>query len=69
VALRDDVLAGPASRLAVGYLRELFAGPDALDAVMAGRAEQLVGDPAVVSAAVAALAGDVLDLLDGAADQ
>lgn len=32
---------------------------------MAGRAEELVGDPVVVAAAVAALAGDLLEVLEG----
>jgi hypothetical protein len=46
-------------------LQVLFAdGPGALGAVMAGRAEQLVGEPAVVSAAVATLAVDLLAALD-----
>ena len=55
--LCHDDLAGTASRVALGYLRDLFgAGPGSLGAVMAGRAEELVGDPATVSAAVAALA-------------
>jgi hypothetical protein len=39
----------------------LFAdGPEAVGSVMAGRAEEGVGEPDVVSASVAALAGDVL---------
>jgi hypothetical protein len=59
--LCHDDLAGTASRVALGYLRDLFgAGPGSLGAVMAGRAEELVGDPATVSAAVAALADDLL---------
>jgi hypothetical protein len=59
--LRRDDLAGPATRVATDYLRDLFAqGPDALGCVMAGRAEELAGDPAVVSAASAALAQDLL---------
>jgi hypothetical protein len=56
-----DELAGDASRIALEHLRALFAlGSDALGAQMAGRAEQLVGDPAVVSAATATLAADLL---------
>jgi hypothetical protein len=59
--LQADKLAGGATTRAIEYLRELFAsGPDALGCVMAGRAEELVGDPAVVSASVAALANDLL---------
>jgi hypothetical protein len=62
--LAADQLAGPATRMAITYLRQLFADPDALGAMMAGRAEQLVGDSAVVSASAAALAGDVLAVVD-----
>lgn len=63
--LKRDELAGKATTHAIEYLRVLFAdGPDALGAVMAGRAEQLVGEPAVVSAAAAALAADLLAALD-----
>jgi hypothetical protein len=61
--LADDELAGTPTRQALDYLRELFQRPDALGAVMAGRAEELVGDPAVVSAAAAALADDLLAAL------
>lgn len=59
-SLADDELAGTATRQALDYLRELFDSAEALGAVMAGRAEELVGDPAVVSAATAALADDLL---------
>jgi hypothetical protein len=65
-ALGDDKLAGESSRTAVAYLRQLFGGEgDGLGAVMAGRAEELVGDPVVVAAAVTALADDLLDSLGG----
>jgi hypothetical protein len=59
--LAVDDLAAEVTRAAMPMLQELFAsGPDALGSAMAGRAEELVGDPAVVSAATAALAGDLL---------
>lgn len=59
-----DELAGDVTSGAIVYLERLFAsGPDALGSTMAGRAEQLVGDPAVVSAAAAALASDVVNAL------
>jgi hypothetical protein len=62
--LRTDELAGVTTNEAILYLEQLFAsGPEAVGSTMAGRAEQLVGDPAVVSAAVAALAGDLLAAL------
>jgi hypothetical protein len=61
--LQSDELAGKATTHAVEYLRVLFAdSPDAPGAMMAGRAEHLVGEPAVVSAA-AALAADLLAAL------
>lgn len=64
VELSSDPLAGPATTTAIGHLRELFARADALGSTMAGRAEQIVGDPAVVSASATALAGDTLAVID-----
>jgi len=67
VALRADDLAGDATSAAMRYLEELFAaGAAGLGSVMAGRAEQLVGDPTVVSAAVSALADDLLQAIASA---
>jgi hypothetical protein len=60
VELAADPFCGAATRTAIAYLRELFAGPTALGPTMAGRAEQLVGDPVVVGASAAVLAGDVI---------
>jgi hypothetical protein len=58
--LRTDPLAGEVTRHAIDLLDELFAaGPDALGSTMAGRAEEGIGDPAVVSAATATLAADL----------
>lgn len=63
--LGDDQLAGEVTRVALEHLQQLFAdGPDALGSVMAGRAEEGVGDPEVVSASVAALSQDLLTALD-----
>jgi hypothetical protein len=62
--LREDELAGATTAEAIRHLDQLFAsGPDALGSTMAGRAEELVGDPAVVGAAVSALAADVVAAL------
>lgn len=60
VRLREDDLAGEVTAAAMDYLTELFGVVDSVGSIMAGRAEELVGDPAVVSAACAALAGDLL---------
>jgi hypothetical protein len=63
--LRTDALAGEAIERAIELLNELFGqGPEATGAAMAGRAEELVGDPLTVSASVAALAGDLLEALE-----
>lgn len=60
-SLLDDGLARETTARALEYLQQLFAaGPGALGSMMAGRAEEGVGDPAVVSASVAALAQDLL---------
>ena len=62
--LLRDPLAGPACDEGLGHLRTLFAaGPGATGSVMAGRAEEGVGEPAVVSASVSVLAGDLLATL------
>ncbi|MDZ8171775.1 hypothetical protein [Microbacterium xanthum] len=65
----EELLANDLSRdvtiAAIDYLRELFAaGPDGLGAVMAGRAEEGVGDPAFVAQAVALLATDLVASVD-----
>lgn len=65
IELSNDSLAGLATTGAIDYLRDLFGSTDALGASMAGRAEELVGDPVVVTAAAAALAGDLLKALKG----
>jgi hypothetical protein len=63
--LRADPLAAAVTGQAAVYLREMFAaGPEALGSVMAGRAEVGVGEPDIVAASVAALAGDLLLALD-----
>lgn len=64
--LQADEFAGTVTDEAILYLEQLFApGPDALGSMMAGRAEELLGNSAVVSAAVATLAADVLAALQG----
>jgi hypothetical protein len=58
--LLANELAAEATRVALGYFDELFVdGPDALGSRMAGRAEELLGDPTVVTQSVAALAADL----------
>ncbi|MBE1603170.1 hypothetical protein [Actinopolymorpha pittospori] len=62
--LHVDQLAGHPTQQALGYLDELFAaGPDALGSIMAGRAEEGVGDPAVVAASVAVLSRDLVEAI------
>ncbi|CAN5356694.1 hypothetical protein BH20ACT9_BH20ACT9_00410 [soil metagenome] len=62
--LCDDPLAGQVTRRALEHFQHLFAdGPDALGSSMAGRTEEGVGDPVVVSASVAALSQDLLEPL------
>jgi hypothetical protein len=62
--LQGSDLAGSVTNEAIAYLEQLFApGPDALGAVMAGRAEELLGNAAFVSAAVATLAADLVSVL------
>lgn len=59
--LRAHHFCGPVTQEALTLLSQLFAaGPHAPGSQMAGRAEELVGDPAVVSASAALLANDLL---------
>ena len=63
--LLDEEVSAEVTRDALGYLGELFAeGPDARGSVMAGAAEELVGDPIAVAESVALLAQDLLAALD-----
>jgi hypothetical protein len=61
--LLGDPRSEQVAREALAYLEDLFAGADSLGSVMAGRAEQGVGDPDTVAASVAALVSDLLDAL------
>lgn len=62
--LLDDDLSKEATREALGYMQGLFAtAPESLGSMMAGRAEEGVGDPEQVSAAVSFLSSDLLDTL------
>lgn len=61
--LLTDGLAGDVTTAALDYLAELFGTVDGVGSIMAGRAEEFVGDPAVVSAACVALSGDLLSAL------
>ncbi len=59
--LQGDPLAGEVTSQAVVFLAELFAaGPAALGCTMAGRAEEGIGDPAVVAGSATALAQDLI---------
>ena len=60
VLLSSDLAAQP-TKVALDYFDELFVGgPDALGSHMAGRAEELLGDPSTVAQSVAALASDLV---------
>jgi hypothetical protein len=66
----ERLLSSPVSKIvtrqAIEWLPTLFAdGPEAPGSIMAGRVEEGVGEPDVVSAAVAALAADVLAVVGG----
>jgi hypothetical protein len=59
--LLADRLSGDVTERALGYLSEMFtSGPAAVGSELAGRAEELVGEPATVASSVAALAGDLI---------
>lgn len=59
--LLDDELSAPVTGEAVEYLEQMFGGSGTrLGSSMAGRAEELVGDPGLVENAVTLLAEDLL---------
>lgn len=64
-ALKADHSSSGATLEALAYLETMFAsGRDSIGAVMAGRAEEGIGDPPEVSASVALLAWDLLDAVN-----
>ncbi len=65
-ALLANALAAKATGVALHFFDYLFAsGPEALGCQMAGRAEELVGDPANVAQSTAELAGDLARAVRG----
>lgn len=60
--LADELSQEPTAQ-ALTYLEQLFASHEALGAMMAGRAEEGVGQPATISAAATFLAQDLLSAL------
>lgn len=62
--LLEDDLSSEVTTLALSHLEDLFAaGPSALGAEMAGRAEEAVGDPEQVAVSASILAHELLDSL------
>ena len=62
--LLTDPLSRDASQRGIRVFEELFAtGAAAVGSTMAGRAEELLGDPALVAQATAALAQDLVAVL------
>lgn len=62
--LATDPMAGGVTRTGVGYIGTLFAaGEGALGSMLAGQAEELVGDPVQVALAVSLLAQDLISAL------
>jgi hypothetical protein len=60
--LLADELSQEVTMQALGFIEQLFAsGPDALGSMMAGRAEEGIGQPRTVSSSVSFLARDLLD--------
>ena len=63
--LRQDNLAADVTRQALIYMQDMFASsPTAMGSVMAGRAEEGIGDPGAVSAAASILAGELLEAVE-----
>ncbi|NTV38916.1 MAG: hypothetical protein HGA51_03025 [Demequinaceae bacterium] len=65
-ALRENGFSRECTEYAIAQIETLFAsGPDAIGSAMAGRAEEGVGDPDVVSTATALLTRDLITALRG----
>jgi len=63
--LQGEEVSASVTHEALVHLRELFAeGASALGSVMAGAAEELVGEPAAVRESVTLLAQDLLDVIN-----
>jgi hypothetical protein len=62
--LRADDTSGEATEQAIVYLAELFGDATAQGSIMAGRAEEGIGNPDEVAASVTALVRDLLELLE-----
>ncbi|MGH3442150.1 MAG: hypothetical protein ACRDUY_08935 [Nitriliruptorales bacterium] len=63
--LLDDGLSAESTTEAQQYLRRLFAaGPEATGSLMAGRAEEGIGEPITVSRQTSILAADLLEALE-----
>ncbi|RKQ89412.1 hypothetical protein U746_1745 [Mycolicibacterium mucogenicum 261Sha1.1M5] len=66
--LLSNELSQEVTEAALSYLKDHFAaGPEKIGSMMAGRAEDGVGDPEAVSASTAFLAQDLIDALAGRA--
>lgn len=61
--LRTHGTSGEVAKEALVYLEELFGEEEALGSVMAGRAEEGIGNPAEVRASVVLLARDLMERL------
>ncbi|MGW2145284.1 hypothetical protein ACWCOT_13325 [Nonomuraea bangladeshensis] len=63
--LAHDPISGEVTQQAVEHLATLFAtGPDALGSMMAGRAEEGIGEPETVALATSLLAADLVQALE-----
>jgi hypothetical protein len=63
--LLDDEMSAEITGDARTHLRELFAsGPEATGSMMAGRAEEGIGEPATVALQTSLLAADLLKVVD-----
>jgi Nucleotidyltransferase len=61
--LQSEPVSAEVTTKAMAYLESLFRSADATGSRMAGRAEERLGDPEFVAAAVAVLVSDLLDAL------
>ncbi|MCT7294182.1 hypothetical protein NVV99_25155 [Rhodococcus sp. PAE-6] len=63
--LLDDPISAATTEQALTWLPEIFGSPSAIGAVMAGQAEEGIGNPGQVSINTSLLAVELMDALNG----
>jgi len=68
LVLLADPRSAEVAKQALAFMTDLFATPDSVGSLMAGRVEEGVGEPANVAASVSILAGELIEGVAAARD-